>query len=156
MQPCAFLPLACITVLFALAGCTSAPDAETKPKGNNVLDTQALQAAKTGPVSFGLHVRPVLESKCVMCHNHTTNKGHISLESRKEAVRTGALGTVIVPGHPEHSLFVTNIKTAHQHVTVMPVVGERLTTEETELLTKWIKEGASWPAGAAGTLKLDR
>jgi len=139
-----------------LASCATPPDSETKPMGENVLSKEAIHAAKTGPVDFTAHVKPVLEAKCVMCHNREALPGHGSLENRNEAVRSGALGAYIVPGHPEISLLVANVKTAHQHASVMPAVGERLTTDEYEILTKWVKEGALWPAGKAGTLKIIR
>ena len=124
--------------------------------GENVLSKEAIHAAKTSPVDFTAHVKPVLEAKCVMCHNREALPGHGSLENRKEAVRSGALGAYIVPGHPESSLLVANVKTARQHASVMPAVGERLTSDEYAILTKWVKEGALWPAGKAGTLKIIR
>ncbi|MDB6005503.1 MAG: Planctomycete cytochrome [Prosthecobacter sp.] len=141
---------------FVLASCSMPSDSETKPMGENVLGKDAIHAAKTGQVDFTAHVKPVLEAKCVMCHNRKALPGHMSLESRKEAMRSGALGTYIVPGHPEKSLLVANVKTVHQNVSVMPAVGERLTTDEYAILTKWVKEGAQWPAGAAGALKIMR
>jgi uncharacterized membrane protein len=140
----------------ALASCTTPPGSETKPLGENVLDREAIHAAMTGPVDFAAHVKPVLEAKCVMCHNRQALPGHMSLASRSEALRTKALGTYIVPGHPEKSLLVANVKTVHQSVSVMPAVGERLTADEYAILNKWVKEGAAWPAGKAGTLKIIR
>ena len=139
-----------------LAACATPPDSETKPLGENVLSKEAIRAAKTGPVDFVAHVKPVLEAKCAMCHNREALPGHMSLASRKEAVRTKALGTYIVPGHPETSLLVANVKTVHQKVSIMPAVGERLTADEYAIINKWVKEGAAWPAGKAGTLKTVR
>ena len=148
-----FVNLLCI--LF-IAACATQPDPETKPLGENVLSKEAIRAAKTTPVDFVVHVKPVLEAKCVMCHNRKALKGHMSLENRKEAMRSGALGAYIVPGHPENSLLVKNVHSAHQNVSVMPAVGERLTKDEYAIITKWVKEGANWPSGAAGTLKIIR
>ncbi|WP_395750807.1 c-type cytochrome domain-containing protein [Prosthecobacter sp.] len=148
--------LSSLLCVLALASCTTPPDSETKPLGENVLSKDAIHAAKHGPVDFVVHVKPVLEAKCVMCHNRKALPGHISLENRREALRTKALGTVIVPGHPETSLLVANVKTVHQKVSVMPAVGERLTQDEYTILTKWVKEGAQWPEGKAGTLKIIR
>ncbi|MCX6847456.1 MAG: hypothetical protein NTY98_00890 [Verrucomicrobia bacterium] len=142
-------PLLCV---FALASCATPPDSETKPMGENVLSKEAIHAAKNGPVDFTAHVKPVLETKCVMCHNHKALPGHGSLENRQEAVRSGALGAYIIPGQPEKSLLVANVKTVHQKVSAMPAVGERLTQDECVILTKWVKEGAQWPAGKAGAL----
>ncbi len=139
-----------------LASCATPPDSETKPMGENVLSKEEIKAAKTGPVDFVTHVKPVLEAKCAMCHNRKALPGHMSLESRSEALRTKTLGTYIVPGHPETSLLVANTASTHQNVSVMPAVGMRLTKDEYSILNKWVKEGANWPAGKAGTLKIIR
>jgi uncharacterized membrane protein len=124
--------------------------------GENALSKKEIKAAKSGPVDFVAHVKPVLERKCVMCHNRKALPGHMSLENRDQAMRSGALGAYIVPGHPESSLLIANVHSAHQNVSVMPAVGERLTKDEDTILTKWVKEGANWPAGAAGTLEIVR
>lgn len=145
-----------LCVVFIASCCTTMPDSETKPLGENVLSKEAIKAAKNGPVDFVAHVKPVLEAKCAMCHNRKALPGHMSLESRREAVRTKTLGTYIVAGHPETSLLVANTASTHQNVSVMPAVGERLTKDEYAILNKWVKEGANWPSGSAGTLKIIR
>ncbi|MFN7564915.1 MAG: c-type cytochrome domain-containing protein [Prosthecobacter sp.] len=139
-----------------LASCTAPVDSETKPLGENVLSKEQIHAAKHAPVDFITHVKPVLEAKCVMCHNRQALPGHMSLENRAEAMSSGALGTFIVPGSPENSLLISNVHSAHSKMSVMPAVGERLTDDEYAILTKWVKEGARWPAGASGTLKVLR
>ncbi len=139
-----------------LASCTAPVDSETKPLGENVLSKEQIHAAKHAPVDFIAHVKPVLEAKCVMCHNRQALPGHMSLENRAEAMSSGALGTFIVPGSPENSLLISNVHSAHSKMSVMPAVGERLTDDEYAILTKWVKEGARWPAGASGTLKVLR
>lgn len=139
-----------------LASCSTPPDPETKPMGENVLSKESIKAAKTGPVDFVTHVKPVLERKCVMCHNRKALPGHMSLENRAQAMRSGALSAYIVPGHPENSLLIAHVHSAHQKISVMPAVGERLTKDEYAILNKWVKEGASWPSGAAGTLHIIR
>lgn len=141
-----------IPVISCITACALRPEPETRPAGEEVLSTDARRAAKTGTVDFASHVKPVLEQRCTMCHNRSSLKGHMSLENRSEAMRSGALGAYIVPGHPERSLLVTNVESHHQ-ANAMPVVGTRLTADEVLILSKWIREGASWPSGAAGTLK---
>ena len=139
-----------------ITACSTPVDPETKPMGENVLTKEAIKAAKSGPVDFVAHVKPVLEAKCVMCHNRKALPGHMSLETRREAMRSGALGAYIVPGHPENSLLVANVHSAHQNVSVMPAVGERLTKDEYAVITKGVKEGAICPSGKAGTLTIIR
>lgn len=148
--------LSSLLCALVLASCATPPDSETKPMGENVLSKEAIKAAKSGPVDFVAHVKPVLEAKCAMCHNRKALPGHASFESRHEALRTKTLGIYIVPGHPETSLLVANTASTHQNVSVMPAVGERLTKDEYAILNKWVKEGANWPSGKAGTLKIIR
>ena len=80
----------------------------------------------------------------------------MSLENRSEAKRTGALGSFITSHHPEHSLLLAKASGTYSTISALPVGGMRMTPDELEVLTKWIKEGASWPAGAAGTLTVAR
>ena len=145
-----------LAFVLLLASCTAPVDSETKPLGENVLSKEQIHAAKHGPVDFVTQVKPVLEAKCVMCHNRQALPGHMSLENRSEAMRSGALGTFIVPGSPENSLLISHTHSAHSKMSVMPAVGERLTDDEYAILKKWVKEGARWPAGAAGELKVLR
>lgn len=145
-----------LALALLLASCAAPVDSETKPLGENVLTREQIHAAKHGPVDFLTHVKPVLEAKCVMCHNREALPGHMSLENRAEAMRSGALGTFIVPGSPDSSLLVSHVEDAHSKMSVMPAVGERLTDDEHSILKKWVKEGARWPAGAAGFLKVPR
>lgn len=135
-----------------LASCVTTAVPETQPMGMEVLDEAAIRAARNGAVRFVDHVKPVLESKCVTCHNRNTLPGHVSLESREEAVRSGALGVYIVPGKPKHSLLVQHVESTHRSASAMPAVGMRLTTHEQQILKKWVLEGAAWPAGREGVL----
>ena len=148
-----FLFLVC---LLALSACTAPVGSETKPLGENVLSKTEIQRAKSGPVDFVTHVKPIFEAKCVMCHNRQALPGHMSLETRSAAMRTGALGAYIVPGHPEQSLLVANVESAHSNASVMPAVGERFTADEYKIISKWVKEGAVWPSGMAGVLYIVR
>jgi len=137
--------------VIGLAACTGIP--EPRPMESNVLSREAIDAAMAGRVDFVRHVKPVLENKCVMCHNRRSLPGYMSLENRREAKRTGALGSFIVSGQPEHSLLIAKVHGGYPGMKTMPVAGLRLTSEENAILTKWVKEGASWPTGAAGTLR---
>jgi uncharacterized membrane protein len=143
-----------VTAFIAACSHPGVSNSGTSQAGTTVLSAAALKSAKQ-KVVFTEHVKPILESKCVMCHNRKTLPGRMSLESRKAAFSGGATGMPIVPGHPEQSLLITNIKNAHAHVNAMPPVGERITKDELVVLTKWIKDGAVWPDGKAGKLNPD-
>lgn len=141
-----------VLVLASLAACQHAPEeSETRPAGVNVLSDKELTLALHGRVRFEHHVKPVLEAKCLACHQVEAMPGRISMESREAALRSGTLGVFIVPGRPESSRFLQNLSKAH--AVAMPPVGETLTREEAQLLGRWIAQGAEWPAGAAGRLR---
>ncbi|MDB6138246.1 MAG: Planctomycete cytochrome [Verrucomicrobiaceae bacterium] len=143
-----------VLATIGLAACATVPESETKPAGTNVLSRKAINTAMKGRVDFVRHVKPILENKCVMCHNRRAMLGYMSLENQKEAKRTGALGSFIVSGHPEHSLLIAKVAGGYPMISSMPIVGMQTTAEERTILTKWVKEGAPWPAGASGTLRI--
>ena len=134
-----------------LVGCSLPQDGETTYSGIEILSPAAIKVAKAQP-DFQAHVKPILEGRCVMCHNKRTLPGFMSLENRQLAFKPGATGIPIVSGHPEKSLLVANVSHSHANVKVMPPVGERVTRDEIAILRTWIAQGAAWPAGKAGRL----
>jgi len=149
------LPLAAIALLIPACQSSSPADSETHPAGTNVLSAAEQKAAMQGTVGFAQHVKPILENRCVMCHNKDALPGRMNLTNRAAATRTGALGIFIVPGHPEQSHFVTRIGSAPGHLKSMPPVGQRITQDEVAVLQRWIAQGAPWPADGSGTLQAD-
>lgn len=106
------------------------------------------------PVSFAEEIKPLLTEKCSHCHNRKTLPEVFSVESAKHAFVTLKSGReVIVTGTPEKSLLITVLQSPHGHEKAMPMVGLRLTEEDIELLSRWIKEGAAWPSGPAGRIR---
>lgn len=129
-------------------------ESETSLPGRNVLSGPELAAAKAKP-DFVRHVKPILEGKCVMCHNREALPGRMSLENREAAFKPAPTGAPIVPGKPEQSTLIANIQSAHAHLNAMPPVGERITKDELAVLKKWIADGAEWPRGREGRLNPD-
>lgn len=152
----------CLTLTAALAlplfctQCRTATDEgpETAPVGPSALDAATTKAALSGNVDFVKHVRPVLESHCLPCHNPKGMPGLMNLLSREQTLAPGPHGPRIVPGKPDESLLIKNLSMTHAPVKVMPPVGNRLTPDETKVLRRWITQGAAWPTGSAGQLKL--
>ena len=146
--------VACVSGLFGIAACAPVSESETRPAGENVLSSSAIREARSAKVDFAAHVKPILEARCVVCHNRRALPGYMSLENRTEAKRTGALGSFIISGHPEHSLLIAKLQGGYPSMSTMPVVGVQLTPDELAILTRWVKQGAPWPAGAAGSLRI--
>ena len=130
-----------------LAACKTTRQPETAPGDWEVLGKEAL-AASRGKIDFVTHVKPVIGAKCVACHNRKTLP-FFSLENRTLAF---ASPSRFVPGHPENSTFIINGTLTHAKT--MPPVGNRLTQNEKRVLTDWVKQGASWPAGKAGEISV--
>lgn len=142
------LVLPCALLACWLPSCKTPSDPQTAPGNVEVLSEAALKQSH-GKIDFVTQVKPVLEAKCVICHNRKTLP-LFSLENRKLAF---AAPTHIVPGHPESSLLIVN--GTLDHAKTMPPVGNRLTTGEKRVITAWVKQGADWPEGPAGNLHPD-
>jgi formylglycine-generating enzyme required for sulfatase activity len=95
-------------------------------------------------VDFHHEVKPILEATCVSCHGPERPKGRLRLDSREAAIKGGDLGTSLVPGKPEESPLYTTTILPEEDPDVMPPK-ELLTREQTEVLRRWILEGAEWP-----------
>lgn len=146
------LRIASSLLLVGLASC-ALNESQTAPEGRDVLPRAEVKAAKKQP-DFVKHVKPILEAKCVACHTRAAQPGGVSLVNRQQAVKTGMLGRVITPGRPELSPLFLRFDSAHAGLGTMPAVGERLSKNEIAILTQWVKDGAQWPSGVEGTLKL--
>jgi hypothetical protein len=103
-------------------------------------------------VEFRAHVAPILENRCLPCHDGTAMPGLYDLSRRSTAFAVGPAGPRIVPGAPEKSLVFLNPGGTHEKLQAMPPVGNRLTKAELSILHRWINQGAAWPAGQAGVL----
>ena len=88
-------------------------------------------------------VKPILEKKCLSCHNPNNTKGELSLASPSEL-----LSELIVAGKPDESrLFEVTLPGANGERPEMPEEGTPLTNKERSHLREWIATGAIWPEG---------
>ena len=88
-------------------------------------------------------LKPVLENKCLSCHNPNNPKGKLSLSAPSERV-----SELIVAGQPEASrLYEVTLAGDSGERPEMPEKGEPLTDEERSHLRRWISSGATWPKG---------
>ena len=100
------------------------------------------------PVNFAREVRPLLVKRCLACHDAEHAKGGLRLDSREAALKGGkSKQPTLVPGAPAKSELVKRIAT-HDSDELMPPKGGALTSAQIALLTRWIAEGANWPAAS--------
>ena len=103
-------------------------------------------------ISFTGDVKPLLEARCLVCHNTGTLLGHLNLETRELAFAPGPEGPFIVPGDPLASRLYTFTLKKEPDPQAMPPDRHRLTASEKKLLHDWITQGAAWPRGPEGRL----
>ncbi len=97
------------------------------------------------PADFYVDVYPVLESKCIACHNRSTHESDLVLEDVASILKGGASGPAVVAGSPEKSPLYQ--LAARIDEPVMPPLPNRVgakavTPEQLGRLRRWILEGA--------------
>ena len=120
-----------------------------------------LRAAERAPSPAGLElfekkVQPILTETCYKCHSHDADKikGGLLLDSQEAALKGGDSGPALVPGKPEESLLIKAIRYTDPDLQ-MPPKGKKLSHEQIDVLTEWVRLGAPRPAPVA-TDRLNR
>ena len=104
-----------------------------------------LPGAALAEPDFYRDVFPFLKANCVSCHNKTTTKAGLNMETPELMIQGGDSGPSIVPGKSAESLIVT--ASLHQEDMEMPPPKNKsgavnLTPAEIALLKQWIDLGA--------------
>lgn len=94
---------------------------------------------------FERQVRPIFEKHCAACHSADTKPaGGLRVDDRNGLLTGGNNGAAIAPGKPGESLLLKRVaKDAKRR---MPAEGEPLNDEQIAILTRWVEDGAAWPA----------
>jgi mono/diheme cytochrome c family protein len=99
-------------------------------------------------VDFVTQIKPILESRCLSCHNAVKKKGKFVMATKQVAFKGGDSGLPsIVPGKPDESNLVKLVSLEEDHDDIMPSKGAPLTKEQIQAIRTWIAEGAHWPDG---------
>ena len=93
-------------------------------------------------MSFERAIAPILERRCVGCHNDQDSKGGLSLQSAAGFRAGGDGGAAVVAGDPAGSLLLEYVSGDKPE---MPKEGPPLSAAEVESLRQWIADGAPWP-----------
>lgn len=101
--------------------------------------------SRTEPVDFEREILPILQGSCLPCHNRTTTKADLLLETPADMLRGGESGPALVPGKASESLLFR--LSTHEAKPRMPpkdnkVNAVNLTPAELGLLATWIDQGA--------------
>ena len=102
-------------------------------------------AANAAPLDYDRDIRPFLKDNCIACHNKTTTKGGLNMETPELMAKGGETDKGIVPGKGADSIMFQ--AAAHTWDSEMPPKGNKvgavnLTTEQLALFKAWIDQGA--------------
>lgn len=92
-------------------------------------------------VDFNMDVYPVLQAKCLACHNRSTAEADLVLENVEAILDAG----VVEAGDPDSSLLYTAAARSEEpHMPPLPntVAAKALTPQELGVFKKWIEDGA--------------
>lgn len=109
-------------------------------------ETQAAAEAQVA-VDFARDVAPILERRCMSCHDASSKKGSLNLSTHAGLLAGGDSGEVIAAGKPDESYLIDSITPTTDGKSEMPKSGPPLTAKEIETLRSWIAAGAKWPEG---------
>ncbi|MFY7795471.1 MAG: c-type cytochrome domain-containing protein, partial [Chitinophagaceae bacterium] len=86
-------------------------------------------------------IQPILERKCVTCHNENKLKGELLLTDSLGLLAGGKTGPLFIPGNSEVSLMMQRIHLPIDQEKHMPPDGNaQLTSSEITLLSLWINQ----------------
>ena len=101
-----------------------------------------------GEVNFSREILPILSDRCFHCHgpDPTHREADLRLDLYEVATADRDGTVAIVPGKPEASELLNRITTSDADLLMPPADSHRkpLTKKQTELIRKWIAEGAKW------------
>jgi mono/diheme cytochrome c family protein len=115
----------------------------------------ASASALAAPVDFASQIQPLLESKCLECHNPDKVKGDLLMDTLANILKGGENGPGLVAGKADESEIIQRIILPKGHDDIMPPKTEPLSAQEVALLKQWVNEGAKWPEGLALRHKSD-
>ena len=104
------------------------------------------QTAKAQPVDLARDVFPIFQARCTACHGPKSQMGQLRLDAKAIFERGGTSGKPVVAGKPDESLLVRRIL-ASNGMSIMPPMGEPLSSENAGVIRRWIEQGAAWPQG---------
>ena len=98
------------------------------------------------PVDFQRDVAPILQQRCVSCHNDRDRRGGLSIQSVEKVNQGGDSGQVIESGDAASS-YLWELLAPTDGKAKMPKGEKPLAASEIATIRRWIDEGAVWPAG---------
>ena len=112
-----------------------------------LFDANFVFAAPPPKLDFNRDIQPILSDNCYSCHgpDKETRKGGLRLDMEADAKRAVDGVTAIVPGNAAASEAIKRIlSTDPEEVMPTPKSKRKLTTQQRDILKRWVEEGAAW------------
>ena len=88
-------------------------------------------------------IQPILDAKCVACHNDTKSKGELRMDSFEALLIGGKKGPTVIENNAAGSLMIERAQLPLDHKEHMPPEGKvQLSEAELEAISWWIDQGA--------------
>lgn len=95
-------------------------------------------------------IHPILDARCISCHNEDKKKGDLLLTSQQNILAGGESGEVFIAGNAEDSELYRRLLLPSDHDDRMPPSGRKpLSSEHISLIGWWISEGAPFESTVA-------
>src|SRR5690606_34640011 len=104
--------------------------------------------AEKEKVDFNRDIRPILSENCFACHGPDEKRrdGDRRLDVREGAIEDVGGIIAVVPGKPEESDLIIRVRSQDKDEIMPPPKAKKppLTSQQIDLLTRWIAEGAEY------------
>jgi len=97
---------------------------------------------KDSVLVYNQMIYPVLEAKCISCHNDNEQRGGLNMTRKDLFAEGGENGPVVEAGNTPESELFRRVTLSQKNEKYMPPKGEPLTYDEIKVLEWWINNGA--------------
>jgi len=104
-------------------------------------------SAAVAAVDFVRDIQPLLETRCLECHNPKKVKGKLLMDTLAHLTKGGEKGAAVVAGQPDKGELVKRITLPKGDDDIMPPKGDALSAAQIGMLKQWIASGAKVPDG---------
>ncbi len=123
---------------------------------NTSATNDSLPASLDSVLVYNNIILPVLEKKCISCHNSKTQNGGLDLSDQASILKGGKAGPAVTPGVPDKSELFRRINLPETSKKHMPPNGKTPVDHvESAIIQWWIENGAAFDNKLAG-LKPDQ
>ena len=105
----------------------------------------AAQDDEVATVDYTREIRPVFVQHCLACHGIKKQESGLRLDAARLAINGGDQGAAIIPGKSAESLLIKVLQ-GEGDISAMPYEKPPLDNKTIALISRWIDQGAKYPA----------